>query len=104
MPEPTARRIYAKIKNWPAVAPAAFTAPLALELYAMAFDEGGEFPKEAFVKFMYENAREFYNPPPVESQITLRKSTTKIADEIAGIVPLLAGQDFPWQVIYQQQP
>jgi len=77
-----------------------FTAPNAVELYATAFDSGKELPKKIFSDFMYENAREFYNIPPVKSQITLRKSAQKSEGIIADIVPLLAGQEISWQVVY----
>jgi len=82
-----------------------FTAANAIELYAMAFDEWAfdnnqKFPQARFSDFMYNNALEFYNLQPVKSQITLRKSVQTVEDAIGDIVPLLAGQKLPWQVVY----
>lgn len=77
-----------------------FTAPNAVELYATAFDTAKEFPQKRFSDFMYGNALEFYNLPPVKSKITLRKSAQKVEDTISDIIPLLAGQEIAWQVVY----
>ena len=77
-----------------------FSALHAIELYAEAFESVDALDKlEAFASFY---GADFYQLPRNTDQITLKKSTWQIPDEVpfteVGLVPLWAGQDLKWRM------
>ncbi|MGF1496729.1 MAG: dihydroorotase [Elainellaceae cyanobacterium] len=79
-----------------------YSALHALELYAEAFERANSLDKlEAFASFY---GPDFYQLPRNTEQITLTKTAWRIPDEIpfpeSGLVPLRAGQEMTWQMVY----
>jgi len=78
-----------------------FSAPVALPLYALAFEQAGALHHlEAFASF---NGPDFYGLPRNDGKVTLRKEAWTVpesypfGDEV--VVPMWAGQQCPWQVV-----
>ncbi|MFM2429448.1 MAG: hypothetical protein RLZZ511_661 [Cyanobacteriota bacterium] len=79
-----------------------YSALHAIELYAEAFESVDALDKlEAFASFY---GPDFYQLPRNPERITLIKQTWQVPDEIpfteVGLVPLWAGQEMTWQMIY----
>jgi dihydroorotase len=79
-----------------------YSALHAIELYAEAFESVNALDKlEAFASFY---GPDFYQLPRNPERITLIKQTWQVPDEIpfteVGLVPLWAGQEMTWQMIY----
>jgi len=77
-----------------------YSAPVALPLYATAFEDAGALQHlERFASF---NGPDFYGLPRNEEKITLRKETWKVPDSYpfgdTEVVPMWAGQDCHWIV------
>lgn len=77
-----------------------FSAPLALELYAEAFEQANALDKlEGFASFF---GADFYRLPRNQTAITLTKREWQVPDvyDVAGrtLTPLLAGQVLTWQI------
>ncbi len=77
-----------------------FSAPLAIELYARAFDENNALDKlEAFASF---NGADFYGLPRNQSKITLEKKSWLVPESYpfgdGTIVPIHAGETEFWQL------
>ncbi len=77
-----------------------FSAPLALELYAEAFEQANALDKlEGFASFY---GADFYRLPRNQTQITLSKREWRVPDayNVAGhtLTPLLAGQVINWHI------
>ena len=78
-----------------------FSALHAMELYAEVFEQANALDKlEAFASFY---GPDFYGLARNEEQITLRKETWRIPDEVpfpdAALVPLWAGNEMAWRMI-----
>ncbi|AQU82366.1 MULTISPECIES: dihydroorotase [unclassified Halomonas] len=77
----------------------AYTAPVAIELYAMAFEEMQALDKlEAFASL---NGPRFYGLPPNTGSVTLERREWRLPEsypytEGQDIIPLLAGEILPW--------
>jgi len=77
-----------------------FSAPAAMELYAMAFDEAGQLEKlEAFASL---NGPAFYGLKPADETITLSRSTWSMPATFnlgdSSVVPMWAAQELPWKL------
>ena len=78
-----------------------FSAPLAIELYARAFDENNALDKlEAFASF---NGADFYGLPRNTTKITLEKKSWTVPESYPfgeeTIVPIHAGETETWQLL-----
>ncbi|ROH84113.1 dihydroorotase [Pseudomethylobacillus aquaticus] len=77
-----------------------YTAHAAIEFYAEAFEAAGALDKlEAFASF---HGPDFYGLPRNTSQVSLKRETWSVPDEIAlgaeTLVPLRAGQTIAWKL------
>jgi dihydroorotase len=77
-----------------------YTAPLALGLYAEAFEAGGALDRlEAFASL---NGAAFYGLPPNADKITLRRESWKVPDNYEygrdKLIPLRAGETVAWKL------
>jgi dihydroorotase len=77
-----------------------FTAPLALELYAEAFESAGALHRlEGFASF---HGADFYGLPRNRGQVTLRRETWALPDTLpfgdAVIKPLRGGETLNWRL------
>lgn len=77
-----------------------FSAPIALGLYATAFEKAGALDKlEAFASF---NGPDFYGLPRNTDKITLVRELTKIPESYqfgdSVVVPMWAGEELSWTV------
>jgi len=82
-----------------------YSAPVALELYAEAFEEAGALDRlEAFASF---HGADFYGLPRHRDQVTLRREAWEQPAEYAfgeaTVVPLRAGEKLRWRVVDGQQ-
>jgi len=73
-----------------------FNAPFALETYADVFDEEGALDR--FEGFASEHGARFYGLPPNAGTVTLERKPQQVPDEVAGLVPFLAGETLPWRI------
>ena len=79
-----------------------YSAPVALPLYAEAFEDAGALDKlEGFASFF---GADFYRLPRNAGQVTLERVTTDVPAELpfgstGGIVPLRAGETVRWRVL-----
>lgn len=75
-----------------------YTAPIALELYAQAFDDAGALDKLA--NFASGFGADFYGLPRHTETVTLRRSNTTVPTQLPyldeNIVPLCAGETLRW--------
>ncbi|WP_043531825.1 dihydroorotase [Litchfieldella xinjiangensis] len=83
----------------------AFTAPSAIELYAMAFDQAGAL--ERLEGFASHFGPDFYGLPRNAERITLSREPWSLPETLpytSGevIVPLLAGETLPWKLMQPQ--
>lgn len=79
-----------------------FTAPIALELYAEAFEQAGALDKlEAFASFY---GADFYRLPRNQETITLKRASWTVPCTYGGeggeIVPLRAGETLHWRLAH----
>jgi dihydroorotase len=79
-----------------------YSALHAIELYAEAFESVAALDKlEVFASFY---GPDFYQLPRNTERITLIKQTWRVPDEVpfteVGLVPLGAGQEMAWQMVY----
>jgi len=74
-----------------------FSAPVAVELYAQAFDSVGKLDK--LEQFASTNGAEFYGLPLNTDTVTLGKNPSTILDELRGIVPFMASETLGWELI-----
>ncbi|PAU79391.1 dihydroorotase [Halomonas salipaludis] len=79
----------------------AFTAPAALELYAMAFEQAGRL--EQLEGFASHHGPDFYGLPRNSRQVTLVRERWQLPETLpyaegGVIVPLLAGDTLPWRL------
>ena len=80
----------------------AFTAPAALELYAMAFEQAGRL--EQLEGFASHHGPDFYGLPRNSRQVTLVRESWQLPETLpyaegGVIVPLLAGDTLPWRLV-----
>jgi dihydroorotase len=78
-----------------------FSAPLALELYARAFDRAGRLEQfEAFASF---NGADFYRLPRNRGRITLERRDWTVPASYpfgsAEVVPMCAGEQLEWKLL-----
>ncbi|MCL2590982.1 MAG: dihydroorotase [Betaproteobacteria bacterium] len=77
-----------------------YTAPLALGLYAEAFETEGALDR--FEAFASLNGAAFYGLPPNEDKITLQRKSWKVPDYYAylddKLIPLRAGETVAWKL------
>ena len=78
-----------------------FSAPVALALYAAAFEDAGALNKlEGFASL---HGPQFYKLPQNTGSITLRKQLWHVPDSYefgeGVVVPMCAGQQLRWQVV-----
>ena len=73
-----------------------FNAPLALETYAKVFDEEGALDR--LEGFASEHGARFYGLPLSQGTVTLERSEEQVPDEVAGLVPFLAGETLGWSI------
>jgi len=77
-----------------------YSAPIALALYATAFEQAGALDKlEAFASF---NGPDFYGLPRNQGNVTLMKQPWTIPESYtfgsSTVVPMWAGETIRWQV------
>ncbi|SDK76775.1 dihydroorotase [Franzmannia pantelleriensis] len=80
----------------------AFTAPAAIELYAMAFEQAGKL--DQLEGFASHHGPDFYGLPRNSRQATLIREEWQLPDTLAyadgsTIVPLMAGETLPWRLV-----
>jgi dihydroorotase len=78
-----------------------YSAPVALELYAEAFEQAGALDRlEAFASF---HGADFYGLPRHRDRVTLRREAWMVPSEYAfggaTVVPLRAGEKLDWRVV-----
>ena len=73
-----------------------FNAPFALETYLQVFDEDGALDR--FEAFASLNGPRFYGLPVNAEMVTLERKDVVVPDEVAGLVPFLAGQALRWRL------
>jgi dihydroorotase len=78
-----------------------YSSPVALELYAQAFEQAGALDRlEAFASF---HGADFYGLPRHEDKVTLRREAWTVPAEYsfgeATVVPLRAGERLDWRVV-----
>lgn len=79
-----------------------FTAPIAMALYAQAFEQAGALDKlEAFASF---HGADFYRLPRNRETVTLEHTVWTVPEVYAGeageIVPLCAGKTLRWRLVH----
>ena len=78
-----------------------YSAHNALELYAEAFDEGGEFTH--FESFMSRNGADFYRLPLNRDTVTLQRLQWTVPDSLpypeSCLIPFRAGETLNWKLI-----
>jgi len=72
-----------------------FNAPFALESYAGVFEEEGALDK--FEAFASVNGPNFYGLPLNDGMVTLERAELEVPAEIAGVVPIHAGETLRWR-------
>ncbi|MBD3894468.1 dihydroorotase [Halomonas sp. ML-15] len=80
----------------------AFTAPAAIELYAMAFEQAGKL--DQLEGFASHHGPDFYGLSRNPRQITLAHESWQLPETLpyvgdGVIVPLLAGETLPWRLL-----
>ncbi len=80
-----------------------FSAPVALQLYAHAFEQAGALDRlEAFASL---NGPAFYGLQPNADSVTLRKESVAVPDSFqfgdGTVVPMWAGRELAWRVADQ---
>ncbi|NJM32236.1 MAG: dihydroorotase [Limnobacter sp.] len=83
-----------------------YSAPFALEMYALAFEQAGALPStEVFEQFCALNGPAFYDLPVNARKVRFQRVEQRIPHELpfsygsgAGIVPFMAGEELPWRV------
>ncbi len=79
-----------------------FNAPTALATYLEVFREaGGPRWLDAAVNFLCHNGPDAYGFEQNRGTIQLVREPTPVPKVIEGIVPLFAGQNAPWRVVYE---
>ena len=73
-----------------------FNAPFALESYLAVFE--AEEAVDRFEAFASEHGARFYGLPLNEDTLTLEKAAVEVPPEIAGVVPLHAGETLGWRL------
>lgn len=74
-----------------------FSAPLALELYAEAFEQAGALDKlEGFASFF---GADFYRLPRNSRRVTLAKQAWSVPSQYGDITPLKAGEQLSWKLL-----
>jgi dihydroorotase len=78
-----------------------YSAPVALELYAEAFEQAGALDRlEAFASF---HGADFYGLPRHRDKVTLRREAWMVPSEYAfggaTVVPLRAGEKLDWRLV-----
>jgi dihydroorotase len=74
-----------------------FNAPFALESYATVFDEEGALDR--FEAFASLNGPSFYRLPLNEGSVTLEEASSKVPEEMEGLVPFHAGETLSWKFV-----
>ncbi len=78
-----------------------YSAHAAIELYAEAFDQAGNF--EHFETFMSIAGAQFYQMPLNQKKITLQRKSWTVPEQLQfdehGLIPFRAGQDIEWTLI-----
>jgi len=78
-----------------------YTAPIAVELYAKAFDTKDLSKTETqtkFENFMSKFGANFYGLPLNTQKITLSKNPQKVPEMAGDVVPFMAGEEIEWSV------
>jgi dihydroorotase len=74
-----------------------FTAPAALEIYALVFEEEGALDRlEAFASV---NGARFYGLELNEERVTLRREAWRVPERLGPVVPFLAGEEIAWRLV-----
>ena len=73
-----------------------FNAPFALETYATVFDAEGALDK--LEGFASDHGARFYSLPLNDGAVMLERVPSKVSDEVAGLVPFLAGETIGWSI------
>jgi len=73
-----------------------FNAPFALESYAKVFDEEGALDR--LEGFASEHGARFYGLPLNPGTVGLERSEQQVPEEVAGLVPFLAGETPGWRI------
>jgi dihydroorotase len=82
-----------------------FSAPIALALYATAFEAAGALDR--LEGFASHHGPDFYGLPRNKGTVTLAKAPALIPEEYefggARVVPMWAGQELAWQVVGRKE-
>ncbi len=78
-----------------------YSAHSALELYAQAFEQAGDFSH--FESFMSRNGARFYGIPVNQETVTLRRETWVLPESLpypgSALVPFRAGEELRWKQV-----
>ena len=78
-----------------------YSAFCAIELYAEAFEQAGDFSN--FEAFMSINGPTFYHLPVNSDKVTLQKTTWTVPDNLPfgqqHLIPFRAGEKLQWKII-----
>ncbi|NKQ40897.1 MAG: dihydroorotase [Sulfurovum sp.] len=86
-------------KECPGCAAGVFTAPIALQALAELFDKHDKLDNlQAFVN---TNACNIYGITPQKKTITLEKKPFLVPEKYGSVVPMFAGMEIEWSVIYE---
>ena len=73
-----------------------FNAPFAIETYAQVFDEDGAL--DHLEGFASEHGANFYGLPLNDGTVTLERHEFDVPEDVAGLVPFLAGGKLGWRL------
>jgi dihydroorotase len=73
-----------------------FSAPIALQLLADAFDRADALDR--LQPFVSDNARRIHGIDPPGKVVRLVRRPFRVPEEYDGVVPLFAGQEIPWSI------
>ena len=73
-----------------------FNAPFALETYAKVFDKEGALDR--LEGFASEHGARFYGLPLNQGTVTLERKEYQVPEDVAGLVPFLAGETLGWRI------
>lgn len=76
-----------------------FSAPVALSVLAEVFDATDPRGAKALDEFVATRGADFYGLDRNPGRLRIAREPWRLAAEIGGVVPLLAGAEIPWRVV-----